>query len=43
MLYNAYELNRAWLSGASAWASVTAELLNNPAIREAYLGQRKAS
>lgn len=32
LLYNAYELNRAWLTGASAWASVTAELLNNPAL-----------
>lgn len=38
MLYNAYELNRALLSGASAWASVTAELLNNPALPLGYSG-----
>ena len=38
MLYNAYELNRALLSGASAWASVTAELLNNPALPLGYNG-----
>ena len=36
MLYNAYELNRALLSSASAWASVTAELLNNPSIPFGY-------
>ena len=30
MLYNAYELNRAMLNGASAWASVTAEMLTHP-------------
>jgi len=38
VLYNAYELNRALLSSASAWASVTAELLNNPAIPFGYNG-----
>jgi len=38
LLYNAYELNRAWLSGASAWASVTAELLNNPVLPMGYHG-----
>ncbi|MFC3174886.1 polyhydroxyalkanoate depolymerase [Novosphingobium bradum] len=38
MLYNAYELNRALLSGASALASVTAELLNNPALPFGYSG-----
>jgi len=38
LLYNAYELNRAWLTGASAWASVTAELLNNPALPLGYNG-----
>jgi len=36
VLYNAYELNRALLSSASAWASVTAELLNNPSIPFGY-------
>ena len=30
MLYNAYELNRVMLNGASAWASVTAEVLTHP-------------
>lgn len=30
MLYNAYEVNRAWMTGASAWASMTAEWLNSP-------------
>ena len=30
MLYNAYELQRAALSGASAWASVVSEAMNNP-------------
>lgn len=38
MLYNAYELNRALLTSASAWASVTSELLNNPAMPFSYLG-----
>lgn len=38
MLYNAYELNRALLTSASAWASVTAELLNNPAMPFGYVG-----
>ena len=38
MLYNAYELNRALLSSASAWASVGAELLNNPAMPMGYFG-----
>ena len=38
MLYNAYELQRAWLTGASALASVTAELLNNPSLPFGYNG-----
>jgi poly(3-hydroxybutyrate) depolymerase len=32
LLYNAYELHRAVLTGASAWASVGAEMLANPAF-----------
>ncbi|MBA3053768.1 MAG: polyhydroxyalkanoate depolymerase [Sphingomonadales bacterium] len=36
LLYNAYELNRALLTSASAWASVTAEMLNNPAMPFGY-------
>ena len=38
MLYNAYELNRALLTSASAWASATAELLSNPAVPFGNLG-----
>ena len=38
MLYNAYELQRAWLSGAAAWASVGAEILTNPALPIGYSG-----
>ncbi len=38
MLYNAYELNRAFLSSASALASVGSELLNNPAMPFGYFG-----
>ena len=38
MLYNAYELNRAFLSSASAMASVGSELLNNPAVPFGYFG-----
>ncbi len=38
LLYNTYELNCALLSSASAWASVGAELLNNPAMPMGYFG-----
>ncbi|MGX7951357.1 polyhydroxyalkanoate depolymerase [Tsuneonella sp. HG249] len=38
MLYNAYELQRAWLAGVSAWATVSAEMLSNPRYPMAYLG-----
>ena len=38
MLYNAYELQRAWLTGASAWASVTADLVNSPTMPTSYFG-----
>ena len=38
MLYNAYELQRTMLSGAAAWASVGAEILNNPALPMGYFG-----
>jgi len=38
VLYNAYELNRAWLTGASALASVGAEILNNPLSPTRMLG-----
>src|SRR5690242_17561018 len=38
LLYHAYELQRAWLSGVSAWASIGAELMSNPRYPAAYLG-----
>lgn len=38
MLYNAYELHRNLLAGASAMANVGAELLTNPANPLAYFG-----
>lgn len=38
MLYTAYELQRSWLNAASTWASVGAELLNNPALPIGYTG-----
>ena len=38
MLYDAYELQRSWLAGASAMADFGAELLHNPANPFAYFG-----
>ena len=38
ILYQAYELQRAWLNGASAMASIGAELLTNPANPLGYTG-----
>lgn len=38
MLYNAYELQRAMMSSAAAWASVGAELLTNPSLPFGYSG-----
>ncbi len=38
MLYTAYELQRSWLNAASTWASVTVEMLNNPAMPFGYTG-----
>ncbi len=38
MLYHAYELQRSWLSGASAWAAIGAELLSNPRFPMGYMG-----
>lgn len=38
MLYNAYEMQRAWLAGASAFAAASAEWLGNPANPLGYLG-----
>lgn len=38
MLYDAYEMQRSMLAGASAWANFGAGLLNNPANPFAYFG-----
>ncbi|MDE2301108.1 MAG: polyhydroxyalkanoate depolymerase, partial [Sphingomonadales bacterium] len=38
MLYNLYEMQRSWLAGASAWASVVSEVMSNPALPLGYLG-----
>ena len=38
MLYSAYEMQKAWLAGASAWASATAEWLGNPSNPIGYMG-----
>lgn len=38
LLYHAYEMQRAWLSSASAWASIGAELLTNPRLPMGYMG-----
>ena len=38
MIYNAYEMQRSWLAGASALAHSSAEFLTNPANPFAYFG-----
>lgn len=38
MLYNAYELQRSWLAGAGAWASLGAEMVTHPANPLGMLG-----
>lgn len=38
MLYNAYELQKNWLAGASALANMSAELLQSPSNPFSYLG-----
>ncbi|MFA7601891.1 MAG: polyhydroxyalkanoate depolymerase [Novosphingobium sp.] len=38
MLYKAYELQRAMLTGASVWASITAEMLSSPASPAGWFG-----
>ncbi len=38
MLYNAYEMQRSLMSGASAWASVMSEVMSNPSNPLAMLG-----
>jgi poly(3-hydroxybutyrate) depolymerase len=38
LLYSAYEMHRTLLASASNWASISAQLLNNPALPVGYLG-----
>ncbi|MBX7539527.1 polyhydroxyalkanoate depolymerase [Qipengyuania sphaerica] len=38
MLYHVHELQKSWLSGASTWASIGAEMLSNPALPFGYMG-----
>ena len=38
LLYDAYELQRQMLAGASNWATVGARMLNNPALPIGYFG-----
>jgi poly(3-hydroxybutyrate) depolymerase len=38
MLYTAYEMQRTYLAGASAWANMGAQMLNNPGNPFAYMG-----
>ncbi|WP_379922820.1 polyhydroxyalkanoate depolymerase [Erythrobacter sp. R86502] len=38
MLYHAYELQRSWMNSASALASISAEMLANPANPFGYVG-----
>ncbi|GAA0757475.1 poly(3-hydroxybutyrate) depolymerase [Erythromicrobium ramosum] len=38
MLYHAYELQRSWLNSASALASISAGMLNNPSNPFGYMG-----
>ena len=43
MLYSAYELQKAWFSSASNWATVGARLLDNPALPMGYFGMGPAA
>ncbi|WAT16998.1 polyhydroxyalkanoate depolymerase [Aurantiacibacter sp. MUD11] len=43
MLYSAYEMQRVWLGTASHWASVGAQLLDNPALPLGYMGMGPAT
>lgn len=38
LLYNAYELHKSFMTSASSWASIGAELLNNPSLPMGYFG-----
>ncbi|MXO86709.1 polyhydroxyalkanoate depolymerase [Altererythrobacter aurantiacus] len=43
MLYHAHEMQKSWLSSASAWASIGAEMLTNPVNPFAYSGMGPAA
>ena len=43
LLYSAYEMQKAWLGSASNWASVGANLLDNPALPMGYFGMGPAA
>jgi hypothetical protein len=38
LLYNAYEMQRSLLAGASNWAAIGARMLTNPALPLGYFG-----
>ncbi|WP_336987594.1 polyhydroxyalkanoate depolymerase [Altererythrobacter aquiaggeris] len=38
MLYHMHEMQRSWLAGASAWASISSQMLSNPMMPMGYLG-----
>ncbi len=38
MLYNMYEMQRLWFAGASAWATMTSEMLQNVSNPFSYVG-----
>ncbi|WP_114521364.1 polyhydroxyalkanoate depolymerase [Altererythrobacter sp. ZODW24] len=38
MLYHMHEMQRSWLASASAWASISSEMLSNPVMPMGYLG-----
>lgn len=42
MLYSTYEMHRTMLASASKWASIGAQLLNNPSLPIGYLGMGPA-
>jgi poly(3-hydroxybutyrate) depolymerase len=42
VIYDAYEMHRSLLNTASSWASIGAQLLNNPALPMGYFGMGPA-
>jgi len=43
LLYSAYEMHKAWFSSASHWATVGANLLDNPSLPMGYFGMGPAA